>query len=482
MIIVPIIGPTFRQAIAQVKASTPFADLFEFRLDMIAHPDIARLLSSTSKSTIATCRPFREGGRFKRSEAERLGILLTAASLGATFVDLELSISQHVLEAFLKGKARVILSSHKQAPPRTSVHRLYQQMHRSGADVIKLAYLAGDASEIVHAMEFLRLAKFDRRKAIAIAMGAVGEASRILYKKFGGWATYASSEIGAQAAPGQLKGSLLKELYRADTLNRSTKVFGVVGNPTGQSKGVFLHNPLFKRAGKNAVYCRFLVKNLAAFMTKVAPHLAGFSVTIPYKVQMMKYLDSVGRTARAIGAVNTVMHRKKGMFGTNTDAPGALDAIENVLTVKGKRILIVGAGGAARAIAFEAKRRGGQVVVANRTDQRARDLAHNLGVQSTSFGNLDADPYDIIVNATPVGMVPAIGQSLLPGRKLRGKVVFDAVFNPPMTRLLQDAKRGGARIISGVEMYVNQAMMQSRLYSGVIPDRALVRKLLLKIR
>jgi len=466
-----------RRALAQVKASDRFANMFEFRLDMIANPGIGKLLSSTRKPTIATCRPRRQGGRFAGSERDRLGVLLLASSLGAKFVDIEIDVPNEPLAAFLGGRSKVILSCHMTNLPDSSLHRLYTEMHETGADVVKLAYGVNDAADIHYAIEFLTYAAKDNRNAIAVAIGDAGDASRILYKRFGGWATYAASEDGGQAAAGQLRGSTLRRLYRADRLTRSTRIFGVIGNPLAQSKGVHVHNPLFQRQRQDSVYCKFPVRNLSRFMHRVAPHLAGFSVTIPHKEHILDYVDLVDKAGESIGAVNTVVRRNGRLFGTNTDALGALDAIEKKTRVRGKVMLILGAGGAARAIAYEARQRGARVIVANRTQGRAQVLADDLHVQSVDVRDIPGTYFDVLVNATPVGMTPANGTPIS-AKLLRNKIVFDAVYNPPLTKLLRDARASGATTISGTDMYVNQALLQSFLYTGTMHRSSLVKRLL----
>jgi shikimate dehydrogenase len=213
-------------------------------------------------------------------------------------------------------------------------------------------------------------------------------------------------------------------------------------------------------------------------MLRVAPLLSGFSVTIPHKMDIMRYLPGIDRAAAAIGAVNTVVRGKNGFRGSNTDAPGALDAIEQVRRVRGKTVLIIGAGGAARAIAFEAKRRGADITVANRTPDRAAALARDLGVRSVPMEDLPKTAFDVLVNATSVGMVPRTEEMPVPASILRKKLVFDSVYNPPMTRLLAEAKRRGAAIVRGTEMYANQAALQSRLFTGRRLPRGTVKKLL----
>jgi 3-dehydroquinate dehydratase/shikimate dehydrogenase len=356
-----------------------------------------------------------------------------------------------------------------------------------GAGIIKFAYLASDACDNRLAFDFLALARADRQRSIAIAMGEAGEPSRILYKKFGGWGTYAAPDDTSIAAPGQIPASRLVGLYRSEDLSPSTRVYGVVGGQVRHSKGIFVHNALFARMKLNTVYCRFQVSNLRGFMKDISPLIDGFSVTIPHKESIMKFLSAVDPIARSIGAVNTVIRRKNGLYGTNTDAPGALDAIEKVSRVRGKRMLIVGAGGAARAIAFEASRRGASVIVANRTAGRANALARAFGLKAVGMkskmltpSDLASDEFDIVVNATSVGMSPSVKDTPIAASMLRGKVVFDAVYSPPMTRLLREARRAGATIIAGTEMYLNQAIRQSKLFSGRQPDSRLMRRILSK--
>jgi shikimate dehydrogenase len=316
-------------------------------------------------------------------------------------------------------------------------------------------------------------------KAVAIAMGEAGEPSRILYRIFGGWGTYAAPADESSTAPGQLTASVLKELYRSNRLTSSTGVFGVIGNPVRHSKGIIVHNRLFSLEGKNSVYCRFLVKDLRRFMKHVAPLAHGFSVTIPHKEKVIPLVDTVDASARAIGAANTIIRKGKRWWATNTDAPGALDAIERVSSVEGKRMLVLGAGGASRAIAYEARRRGASVAVSNRTGRKARALAAEFGIAMVPWHSRERAEFDILVNATPIGMVPHVHRSPMPMHCLEGKIVFDAVYNPPLTRLLSEAGKVGARIIPGTEMYVHQGARQFRLYAGVPADLRMMKRVLL---
>ena len=481
MIIVSITGPRMSDALEQVAASEPWADMFEFRFDLIRKPELAMLLLSTRKPVIATCRPVWEGGEFRGSEEERFDMLAAASLLGAEYVDIELRSGSLALRQFLRRRreSSVIVSYHAPPGARVAVTALYRRMRRTGADILKFAFHARDAWENRIAFDFLRCAGNDRQRAIAIAMGEAGEPSRVLYRVFGGWGTYAAPESGKGAAPGQVTARVLSDLYRTERLRPSSKIFGVVGNPVRQSRGIRVHNPLFARAEKNAVYCRFAVTDLRRFFSRMVPLIHGFSVTHPHKVEIGKYLDSMDPLSRAIGAVNTVIRKRGRLTGTNTDAAAALDAIEHVSTVRGKRMLIMGAGGAARAIAYEATRRGAQVLVSGRNPRAARSLAREFGIVYVPISGFPLVEADILVNATPVGMAPHTHESPFPSRMLEGKTVFDAVYTPPLTTLLREAAGAGAKIVRGTEMYINQAAMQFALYAGVPANIPLMKKLLL---
>jgi len=481
MIIVPITGPSMGEATAQIVSSMRYADLFELRIDLLLRPDLGALIASARKPLIATCRPVREGGGFPGREEERFALLQQAIDAGARFVDLE-------LDAWVPARQR--LDPHRRRPQWIVSHHLlhghpgrvdalYATMRKTGAGILKFAYMADDAWEIDAALHFLTLARNDRQRAIAIAMGEAGEASRVLYKVFGGWATFAGSEDGRQSAPGQLPASIMKRVFRAHQRTAGTRIFGLVGNPVGQSKGIYIHNPLYRRLGRDAVYCRFKIDDLTRFMKAFDGVLSGCSVTAPHKQAMMKFLATVDPPAHTLGAVNTVVRRSRGYFGANTDARGALDAIERKLRVSGRRFVVLGAGGAARAVAGEAARRGARVYVANRTVRRARSVARALGVKWAALEDVASLEPEILVNATPAGMWPNIDAA--PLKEIPGTVrlAFDAIYNPVMTRFLKNAKAQGAMTVTGVEMYSRQAVEQIRLFTGRKPDAADVKRLFL---
>jgi 3-dehydroquinate dehydratase/shikimate dehydrogenase len=456
------------------------ADAFEVRLDLLRVTDLSRLFSFARRPVVATCRPAREGGGFRGSERSRKQLLDVASALGAAFVDVEWSAGKEFLREFLQRREEcgVIVSHHLTPGEKSMQAEWYRRLVATGADVVKYAYHAADLADCATAFDFLARARRDRRRAIAIGMGVHGELTRILYRKFGGWATYASADIGPAAAPGQIPARTLKEVFRAHRLTPATRVFGVLGNPVAQSKGYFMHNAHFEHCGANAVYCRFPVTDLDRFMKRLMPLFHGCSVTLPYKQAIMQYADVVEPRAAAMGAVNTLIRTRAGLRALNTDAPAALDAIERYLKVRGRRFLVLGAGGAARAVVFEAVRRGAVVVIANRTAEKAEALAHEAGASVVPWRTAHRDAAEVVVNTTPVGMVPRVGRTPLTEVPSRARVILDAVYNPPETRFLRQARKRGMRTISGVEWYLNQAIEQARLYSGTAPRRAFLARVL----
>ena len=480
MIIASLVGSTAADVRRQVRSASRFADLFEIRLDMIRKRDRPAAMRAATRPWIATCRTVAEGGRHRGTMEQRAQMLLSAIAAGAAYVDIELH-EFHAMATRLRipSGVRTIASLHllggEDLPPPGKV---YRRLRATGATVIKYAFAARDASDVDRCRTFLNHAADDRQHAIAIAMGASGEASRVLYRVWGGWGMFASAEPDAVSGPGQITARDLRTVYRANRLTRSTRVYGVIGMPVAQSKGVYVHNALFGTPSR--VYTRFAVKDLRRFMRTVAPWLSGFSVTLPHKEAVIRSLDAVEARARAIGAVNTVIRSGKRLSGFNTDAPAALDAIEQHGSVRGRTVVIIGNGGSARAIAFEAARRGGMVVVVGRNERRARALARAIGVRCAAIRELPALEPDVLVNATPVGMVPDVHRTPVRLEGIRPAIVMDAVYNPPVTALLKAAKQWGATIVSGTEMYLRQGALQSAMFTQKRPDVRRMRRILAK--
>jgi 3-dehydroquinate dehydratase/shikimate dehydrogenase len=307
-------------------------------------------------------------------------------------------------------------------------------------------------------------------------MGEVGLPLRILALREGSALAYAPVE--AATAPGQASLHEMKCLYRAHKLNARTTVYGVIGEPIAHSLSPLLHNTGFAVGGRNAVFLPFLVKRLAEFLA-VVPEIGirGFSVTLPHKQTILKYLKGCDDLAAEIGAVNTVTVRADGsLHGCNTDYLGVLRALEKKIPLAQSRVMIFGAGGAARAAAFALARAGASVVICARREMAARELAKACGGEAVPRRALVTEKFDAVLNATPVGMHPREGVSPLLARELHCRVVMDLIYRPLQTELLRIAARKGIATVSGVEMFLAQGIAQWEMWSGKRAPEAAMRK------
>jgi 3-dehydroquinate dehydratase/shikimate dehydrogenase len=294
----------------------------------------------------------------------------------------------------------------------------------------------------------------------------------VLTRTFGGLLTYAALRRGAGSAPGQLTVAQLRDVYNFDSTGPGTPVYGVIGNPVMHSVSPNIHNAAFRSLGMDAVYVPFEVDALAPFFAGVhCLDPAGFSVTIPHKEEALRLVDDADEISHKIGAVNTVAVRDSRLVGTNTDWLAAVNAVKQALaadeTLAGRRVLLLGAGGAARAIAYGLAREKAVVLIANRTQERAERLAAETGAKTVRWEQRGAVDCDVVVNSTSIGMYPRVDATPMPAESLRqGRVVFDAVYNPRRTRLIEEAAAAGCRVVEGVEMFVEQAVAQFRFWTG----------------
>jgi len=251
-------------------------------------------------------------------------------------------------------------------------------------------------------------------------------------------------------------------------IDQHTELYAVIGFPIVHSLSPAMHNAAFREIARNAVYLAFETKDASGCIQGVkAMGIKGLSVTIPHKSSIISRLDEVDELARQIGAVNTVVNRGGRLAGYNTDAMGALGALEEKTRLEGKTVLLIGAGGAARAIGFVLKRKAVEIIVVNRSAARGRRLAHHLGGEFLPLQEIETVPADLLIQTTPIGMYPQADRSLVPpGILKRGMIVMDAVYNPAETRLLAEARAKGCTTVSGLTMFIHQGAAQFKLWTG----------------
>lgn len=265
-------------------------------------------------------------------------------------------------------------------------------------------------------------------------------------------------------------------------INAQTKICCVIGDPIQHSLSPAIHNTGYKSLGLNFVYTAFRVENLKdAVLGFRALGIRGISVTVPHKVSVMPLLNKIDNKAKEIGAVNTIVNDNGTLTGYNTDSPAALRALKEITSLINKKTVIIGAGGAARAIAFGLKGEKTDVLIINRTPEKAKTLAKET---NSRFGGLsklcEIKNADVIINATSAGMHPDTNTSIISQDFLReNQTVFDIVYNPKETLLIKYAKLKKCKIVYGYKMLLHQAALQFEMFTGLIPPVDIMEKTLL---
>ncbi|MBW2094994.1 MAG: shikimate dehydrogenase [Deltaproteobacteria bacterium] len=251
-------------------------------------------------------------------------------------------------------------------------------------------------------------------------------------------------------------------------VDKNTDLYGVVGMPLRHSLSAAMHTAAFRACGMNAVYRTFESTNLEGTIRGArAMGMRGLSITIPYKSDVIPLLDRIDSLAEKIGAVNTVVNEDGVLAGYNTDAAGALEALQEVIDPRGKHILVLGSGGAAKAIGYILKEQGGKVIIAGRSRKQGKELARGLDAAYVPLEKISGMQVEILINATPVGMSPDQDQIPVDVSTIEVETVMDIVYNPLKTVLLKKAASLGCRVIPGARMFIHQGAEQFRLWTGL---------------
>lgn len=510
---VSVMVQTLEQGLAAAaRAGEAGADLVEFRIDQFKRDpaQVVALVERSALPCILTCRPTWEGGDYDGDDQTRIALLEHAglAARPPAYIDIELAAYQRSANLRQKiglvvdhpGQVRptgtgLILSSHDfDGRPRDLLQRLEAMAAAPACRVIKLAWKARSLRDNLEAFEILAS---HHKPTIALCMGEDGLPSRILAKKFNALLTFAALDANSGTAPGQPTISQLKNLYRWDSLNEATRVYGVIGHPVGHSLSPAIHNAGFSATGYNGVYLPLSIPpeyehfkaTVSTWLDMRGLDFRGASVTIPHKENLLRFVrerahpgDVIEPLAERIGAANTLSVNDDGsLYVSNTDYAAALDAVcdELGMTRKeliGKRVAVIGAGGAARAVVAGFAEAGATVVIYNRTLDKAQAMAEQMGgsngkIVAARLDKLCDSCCEVYINCTPIGMSPNVDATPIPSAgKTKGwgpgSVVFDTIYNPLETRLLREARAAGCVTISGTEMFVRQAAAQFKKWTG----------------
>jgi 3-dehydroquinate dehydratase/shikimate dehydrogenase len=471
-----VIGRTRHKMVqAEIReAHRQGAGLIELRLDWLKMaPDFHRLLADKPCPLIATCRRSEDGGKWAGGEPARQMLLRQAIVAGFDWVDLETDVADTIRRF---KDVRRIVSYHNLREVPGDLESIHAHMCQQDADVVKVAVRALKPTDNLRVLALLKNAA---KPTVALCMGDQGMPARVLAAKYGAPFTYAAFNKDRTLAPGMPNFDDLRDVYHYAAVDAATQVYGVLGDPVAHSLGPVVHNHAFRMAGINAVYLPFRVPrgDLPGFLKAFEQlPVSGYSVTIPHKETAAALARERAPSVKLTGAANTLVRDEDGFVAYNTDFDGVLGVFRDHLPsgsqspLRGKMVLVLGAGGVARAVAFACQGESAIVTIVNRTADRARELAEEVGCKCAEWGARHQILSDIVINCTSVGMHPNVDQSPLARDCLKeGMIVFDTVYTPESTLLVKEARDQGCKVITGVELFTRQAALQFQLFTGKAP-------------
>jgi 3-dehydroquinate dehydratase/shikimate dehydrogenase len=489
---VAIIGSTPTEMIEKATSVVKETPFLEFRLDYLEKPLLALpkfrqfFRDNTAATAIATCRRAANGGKFAGNLAAELEILSKAAANGFHLVDLELESAEAAKKAdlqHLRDTGIGLIISHHDFNGTKDLDGIYGRIAPFAPDFVKMVPTAKALVDNVTLIRFLERMN-DHTNIIGICMGDAGIISRVLGVRAGSAFTFAAATPGEETGPGQIAARTLIETYRIDHVDAATKVYGVAGNPIRSSLSPIMMNTAFRRETVNAVYLALQTTRLSDLLKLVHEiPIQGVSITMPLKQEILPHLEQTDPLSAKIGAVNTIRLIDGKLYGFNTDVAGIVLPLEKRLALRGAKVLVLGAGGAARATVFGLRDKGAEVFILNRTAETAHKLARQSGSKTIRKEALAKTSFDVIINATPVGMAGNKAAPLLEAKDLNTRLVFDLVYNPLETPLIRMARQQGINIITGIEMFVQQGARQFEIFTGKpAPEEEMFRVVLHTLR
>ena len=492
-ICISIAGATSAEMLEKATAVVKEVCFLEFRLDYLEKPMQALprfkqfFADNTAVTAIATCRRAANGGKFSGSIAAELEVLIHCSEAGFQIVDLELESAESLrlndLQR-LRDSGIGILISHHDFNGTRDLDATFSRINAFNPDFIKIVPTAKSLIDNLTLIRFLERTS-DHSNMIGICMGDAGIISRVLGVRAGSAFTFAAATIGEETGPGQIAARTLLDTYRIDQVDTATKIYGVAGNPIRSSLSPIMMNTAFRRETVNAVYLALQTTKLSDLIKLVHDiPIQGISVTMPLKQEILAHLERTDPLSARIGACNTVLRAQDGkLYGFNTDVAGITGPLEKRMPIAGAKILVLGAGGAARAAVFGLREKDANVFILNRTAETAQKLARQSGSHTIRKEALAKTSFDAIINATPVGMAGNKAAPLLEAKDLNTKLVFDLVYNPLETPLIHMARQMSIPIISGIEMFVHQGARQFEIWTGKpAPEEEMFRVVLHALR
>ena len=462
------------------------AELVELRLDYVVRAvNLKRLLDDRPCPVIITCRRERDGGKWERTEQDRIILLRSAIANGVDYVDLEEDVAGEIPRF---GKTKRIISYHNFEETPTDLRAIHNRCLQHDPDVVKIATTANHPRDNLRVLQLISESEVP---TVAMCMGEMGIPSRVLGGKYGAPFSYATLHKDRALAPGQLTFQEMREIYHYDEINVETDVYGVIADPVGHSLSPLVHNAAFRHLGLNCVYLPFRIprEDLADFLADTQQmDVKGLSVTIPHKEAVVPHLTISTPAVEKIGVANTIVIDGFDRIGDNTDYTAALESIETTVRQRvdfdllaGRSALILGAGGAATAVAYALASREVKLIVSSRNPDKASALARRFDGRAVPWNDRNSVMSDMLVNCTPVGMHPHVNDTPYEIDHLsRSMIVFDTIYNPEQTLLIKGARDLGCSVITGVDMFVRQAIDQFKQFTGEQAPEELMRDVVRK--
>jgi 3-dehydroquinate dehydratase/shikimate dehydrogenase len=469
MICLVLTGATNEENSAQFEQNRAYCDIVELRVDLLEEaqrPQAVSFASLVDVPVILTIRRVSDGGSYTGSERSRLALMEQLLEGSFSYVDIEDDVKRsHVEQKARERGMRIIRSRHDFSGMPDDIYHRIAKIAAKG-DIPKLAVTPKSLLDLITLFRVQTELK-DVTEKIVFGMGDFGLPSRILYKRIGSLWTYCAQDA---VAPGQISAEQMKMLYRADQVNDRTHIYGVIGNPVLHSFSPRIQNPGFHGINFNAIYLPFLVDSVRTFFILAEMlQISGFSVTVPHKQQVLPYLGKITREVKQIGSCNTVVRAKNLWMGMNTDYYGFIEPlIADIDSGRIQSALVIGAGGAARSAVWALRNHGCKVIIVNRSIDRAKSLAQETMASWDSLEQASSyEQVDLVVQTTSVGMVPHTHEDPIPDYRFHAdQVVYDMVYRPTYTRMLQRALEAGCRLLFGIDMLVRQGKHQFEAFTG----------------
>ena len=474
-------APTLRENMRQYRRYRSFLDYVELRVDLLDQREldsIRHFPEMCDLPVICTIRRQRDGGRYIQSETDRMQLFQSVTDAGFSYVDLELDFGEThpatadtLLSSFRANGTKVIRSYHDFEGVPEDLDGLYAQLSGNPEEIPKIAVYPKCFSDAVRLYDAAR--SWRDGPKIVLGMGTFGFFTRILAEKLGSLFTF-TSPAGESAAPGHIDPETLTRVYRYRSIRRSTRILAVIADPVMHSRSPWIHNPALDACDLDAVYIPIHVDNPDYFFdTWDRLDIDGISVTIPHKERVIPLLASTDDAVKAIGSCNTVIRGDDGFRGSNTDVPGFIASIRGIFSddMFPGRAVVIGAGGTSRAIIFALRNSGVEVLIVNRTVEKARTLAEEYSCEWAPL-SIEAESRlraysELIVQTTSAGMPPQAEIDPLEFYEFSGsEAVYDVVYTPSKTKFLERAEAAGCRVMNGWQMLLEQAYLQFFSFTG----------------